>query len=84
VAAIQRSAVCAFWPSALARGLPVSAQLGIDRHELGAVVNDLDPLDLGFQLEHSPGAPAATYRAVAQLGSRLKRDECRPSGDSGA
>jgi hypothetical protein len=80
-AAIQRSAVCAFCPSAMARGIAVSAQLGVDRDELGAAVDDLDPLDLRFQLEHPRMTPPATDRAVPQLGRRLKRDECWPSGD---
>jgi hypothetical protein len=72
--------VC-FLPERVARGTAVSAQLGIDRHERGAAVNDLDPRDLRFQLEHPRVAPAPADRAVAELGSRLKRDDCRPSGD---
>jgi hypothetical protein len=41
----------------VSRGTAVCAKLGIDRHELGAAVDDLDPLELRFQPEHARMAP---------------------------
>jgi hypothetical protein len=55
--------------------------LCVDRHELRAALNDLDPLDLRLHPEHPRLAPAAAYPAIRELRSRLERDECQPTGD---
>jgi hypothetical protein len=43
----------------VAYGLAVESKLGADLHQLRAGVNDLGALDLGVELEHARGAPAA-------------------------
>ena len=79
VAAIQRSAVCAFWQR-VANGLAVGAKLGVDGNEPGAAMNNLNPLKLRFAPEHPSVAPPSTDPAIPQLSSRLERDERGPAG----
>ena len=73
MAALQRSALCAFWPSAWGGGFAVGAKLCVDRYEVGPAVNNLDALNRRSQLEHPRVAPVPPYRAVTQLGNRLER-----------
>ena len=79
----QRSSGRRCAPSERARGRPpaVGAKLCVDGDELGAAVNNLNPLKLRLQPEHPSVAPASTDPAVPQLSSRVERDECGPARD---
>src|ERR1700677_472770 len=52
----------------------VGPQLGTDRYELGAGVDDLRAPDLAVELQHPRLPPAAPDRPVAQLRGRLEGD----------
>jgi hypothetical protein len=68
----------------VAGSLSVGAKLCVDGNELGAGVHDLDALDLRFHHEHSRLAPAAAYRAIPELSSRLEGVEASRPVMSGA
>ena len=70
-----------FLPERLACGLTVSAQLGIDSRRARGRCERSRAAGPSRPPKHSPAAPTPSYRTVPQLGKRLKRDECWPSGD---
>jgi hypothetical protein len=48
----------------MAGGIAVGAELGVDEYELGAGVNDLDPMDRGVELELSMRAAPEPRRSA--------------------